>query len=52
MEQVMKWPLLISSADSKYRSSDLERDCIDFFDVDETIFAAHALSNDDSIIYF
>jgi len=36
----------------KYRSSDLERDCIDFFDVDETIFAAHTLSNDDVIFSF
>ncbi|CBY43208.1 unnamed protein product, partial [Oikopleura dioica] len=36
----------------KYRSSDLERDCIDFFDVDETIFAAHTLSEDDVIFSF
>ncbi|CBY07349.1 unnamed protein product [Oikopleura dioica] len=36
----------------KYRSSDLERDCIDFFDVDETIFAVHTLSEDDAIFSF
>ncbi|CBY12722.1 unnamed protein product [Oikopleura dioica] len=36
----------------KYRSSDLERDSIDFFDVDETIFAAHTLSEDDGLFSF
>ena len=36
----------------KHRSSDLEKECTDFFDVDETIFAAHTLSENDLIFSF